>query len=189
MDRKAKLIEKIKPHRCLVCQKSNKENTITRIRCAICKAPLCNQHMKEHIKMLKKDIQIPDLSFLSIYIKSLENSNEKCIICDATAHFISYSNKTFCNNHLKLFLIDEFKLCEICNEELALYDCLFCHLPMCSKCVFTHHSPKHKPYLFKVADEIEEFNPKCSICKKSTHIFSFVISNTICPECLIEANK
>ena len=183
---KEKLIEKIKPHRCLVCQKSNqisnRENT-TRIKCVICKAPLCQPHMKEHISILKRNIQIPDVSQISMFVKTTKD-NEICLICQEPANYISYSHKPFCEKHLSFFLIEEFGLCKICNEELALYDCLFCHLPMCSKCVFTHHSPKHKPYTIRIADEIEEFNPKCSICKKSTHIFSFVISNTICPECL-----
>jgi len=183
---KEKLIEKIKPHRCIKCTKSNKPTQIAKMMCVICKSPLCIEHMKEHIKMLKKGIQIPDLSLLAIYIKSLETySNEKCIICDATAHFISYSNKTFCNNHMPFFLIEEFGLCQSCSNAIALYDCHFCHLKLCSTCALAHQSSdKHKPYFFRIADEVEEFNPKCSECHKPTYLFSFLHSNTICPECL-----
>jgi len=184
---KEKLIEKIKPHRCLVCQKSNQksnsENT-TRIRCAICKAPLCQPHMKEHIEMLKRNIKIPDIESLSIFIKKNTKQNEFCLLCEEKAQYVSYSNKYFCEKHISFYLIDEFSLCENCKNELALFNCHYCHLSLCKNCAITHSSPRHKPFLFRIADEIEEFNPKCSICKKSTHIFSFVISNTICPECL-----
>jgi len=175
---------KIKPHKCVKCLKSNRKTEIAKVMCVICKSPLCNEHMKEHIEMLKRNIKIPDVESLSIFIKKNTKQNEYCLLCEEKAQYVSYSNKYFCEKHISFYLIDEFSLCENCKNELALFNCHYCHLSLCKNCAITHSSPRHKPFLFRIANETEEFNPRCSICKKSTHIFSFVISNTICPECL-----